>query len=59
MKQPLFRWVCTMCGISGPAESSEMARLHVDVHVQVAHPASREAVRVQPDEEDDDRGGRG
>ena len=37
MKEPLYRWVCPMCGISDEAESSEMARLAVDVHVSFAH----------------------
>jgi hypothetical protein len=49
MKQPLYRWVCTMCGISDEAESSEMARINIDVHIQVAHPSTRKAVKVQPD----------
>jgi hypothetical protein len=40
-----------MCGISDEAESPEMARLTVDLHVQVAHPSTREAVSVH-DEED-------
>jgi hypothetical protein len=49
MKEPLYRWVCTMCGISDEAESPEMARLNIDVHMSVAHPTSRSAVRVQLD----------
>jgi hypothetical protein len=49
MKEPLYRWVCSMCGISDEAESPEMARLNIDVHLQMAHPASRSAVRVQLD----------
>ncbi len=49
MKQPRYRWVCTMCGISDEAESSEVARLTIDVHVQMAHPSSQRAVRVRPD----------
>jgi hypothetical protein len=49
MKEPLYRWVCPMCGISDEAESSEMARLSIDVHMGIAHPTSREAVRVQVD----------
>ena len=67
MKEPLYRWVCTMCGISDEAENSEVARINIDVHVQVAHPSARKAVRVQPasardllvlgDEHDDDDGG--
>jgi hypothetical protein len=49
MKEPLYRWVCPMCGISDEAESSEMARLSIDVHMGIAHPTSREAIRVQVD----------
>jgi hypothetical protein len=69
MKEPLYRWVCTMCGISDEAENSEMARINIDVHVQVAHPSARKAVKVQPDsardlvvlgdEHDDDDGAAG
>jgi hypothetical protein len=49
MKEPLYRWVCTICGISDEAESPEMARLNIDVHMGLAHPTSRSAVRVQVD----------
>jgi hypothetical protein len=49
MKEPLYRWVCPMCGISDEAESAEMARLNIDVHMGIAHPTAREAVRVQLD----------
>ena len=49
MKEPLYRWVCPMCGISDEAESAEMARLNIDVHMGIAHPSSRQAVRVQLD----------
>ena len=52
MKEPLYRWVCTMCGISDEAESPEMARLNIDLHVQVAHAASRPAVKVQQQDEE-------
>jgi hypothetical protein len=38
-----------MCGISDEAETSEMARINIDVHIQVAHPSTRKAVKVQPD----------
>jgi hypothetical protein len=38
MTEPTYRWVCTYCDASGMAESSEMARLAVDVHVSVQHP---------------------
>ena len=51
MKEPLYRWVCTMCGISDEAESAEMARLNVDLHVQLSYPSARDTVSVQ-DEED-------
>jgi hypothetical protein len=51
MKEPLYRWVCTMCGISDQAESPEMARLNIDLHVRLAHPAEREPVPVQDDED--------
>jgi hypothetical protein len=49
MKEPLYRWVCTMCGISDEAESPEMARLNIDLHMQVTHPSARQPVRVQLD----------
>ena len=49
MKEPVYRWLCPMCGIADDAESSEMARLNIDVHMGIAHPTSREAVRVQVD----------
>jgi len=51
MKEPLYRWVCTMCGISDAAESPEMARLNIDLHVRLAHPSERETVPVQDDED--------
>jgi hypothetical protein len=53
MKEPLYRWVCTMCGISDEAESPEMARLNIDLHVQVLHPSVRKTVKVQPDPDGD------
>lgn len=34
--------MCTYCDASGMAESSEMARLAVDVHVLVRHPHAPE-----------------
>jgi hypothetical protein len=49
MKEPLYRWVCPMCGISDEAESAEMARLNIDVHMGMAHPTSRQAVMVHLD----------
>jgi hypothetical protein len=36
--EPTYRWVCTYCDASGVTESSEMARLAIDVHVSVQHP---------------------
>jgi hypothetical protein len=58
MKEPLYRWVCTMCGSSDEAENSEMARINIDVHVQVAHPSADPArLVVLGDERDDDGGG--
>jgi hypothetical protein len=53
MKEPLYRWLCPMCGISDEAESAEMARLNIDVHMGIAHPTSRDAVRVQLDPDRD------
>ena len=49
MNEPVYRWLCPMCGIADDAESSEMARLSIDVHMGIAHPTSRDAVRVQLD----------
>jgi hypothetical protein len=49
MKQTVYRWLCPMCGIADDAESLEMARLNIDVHMGIAHPTSRGAVRVQLD----------
>jgi hypothetical protein len=40
-----------MCGISDQAESPEMARLNIDLHVRLAHPTDRETVPVQDDED--------
>jgi hypothetical protein len=42
MAEPTYRWVCTYCDASGMAESSEMARLTVDIHVSVQHPHALE-----------------
>jgi hypothetical protein len=56
MKQPVYRWVCEICGISDEAESSEMARLNIDLHVQVAHAETQEAARGPADDKED-RGG--
>jgi hypothetical protein len=49
MKEPVYRWLCPMCGISDEAENSEMARVNIDVHVQLAHPSARGAARGEPD----------
>jgi hypothetical protein len=57
MKQPVYRWVCTICGISDEAESSEMARLNIDLHVQVAHAETQDAARGPADDQDDRGGG--
>jgi hypothetical protein len=52
MKEPLYRWVCTFCGISDEAASPELARLSIDDHVQVAHPSARQAAAASdPDGE--------
>ena len=40
-----------MCGISDAAESPDMPRLNVNLHVQLAHPTAHETVPVQ-DEKD-------
>jgi hypothetical protein len=45
--EPTYRWVCTYCEASDAAESPEMARLAVDVHVSVFHAQPREAIRAQ------------
>jgi hypothetical protein len=58
MKHPVYRWVCTICGIADEAESPEMARLHIDLHVQVAHAETQDATRGPADDQDD-RGGDG
>jgi hypothetical protein len=55
MKEPLYRWLCTICGISDQAESPEMARLNIDLHVRLAHAPDREAVMA---DEEEDPGGR-
>jgi hypothetical protein len=49
MREPVYRWLCPMCGIADDAESSEMARLNIDVHMGIAHPTAGDAVRVQVD----------
>ena len=47
MVEPTYRWVCTYCEASDLVESSEIARLAIDVHVSVFHAPAREAVRAQ------------
>lgn len=42
MAEPMYQWVCTYCDASDMAESSEMARLAIDVHVSVHHPHALE-----------------
>jgi hypothetical protein len=49
MKEPLYRWVCTLCGSSDEAETSEMARVNIDVHLQLAHPSAARTSGGQPD----------
>jgi hypothetical protein len=39
VNEPIYRWECTICDASGASESSEMARLTVNTHIAVAHPA--------------------
>ena len=50
MSEPAYRWVCMYCDASDEAESSEMARLAVDVHVSVAHPHALEPDRGRRDD---------
>jgi hypothetical protein len=60
MAEPTYQWVCTYCDASGMAESSEMARLAVDVHVSVQHPHALEP-EPEPDatgDHDDPEGSR-
>jgi hypothetical protein len=45
--EPTYRWVCTHCEASDLAESPEMARLAIDVHVSVFHAQPREAITAQ------------
>jgi hypothetical protein len=44
--EPTYRWICTYCEATDLAESPEMARLAVDVHVSVFHAPAREAIRT-------------
>jgi hypothetical protein len=45
--EPTYRWVCTYCEATDLAESPEMARLAIDVHVSVFHAPAREAIGAQ------------
>jgi len=51
MAKASFRWVCTYCDASDLAESPEMAKLAVDVHVSLFHGAPREGIRTQGEPE--------
>ena len=51
MAEASFRWVCTYCDASDLAESPEMAKLAVDVHVSLFHGAPREEIRTQGEQE--------
>jgi hypothetical protein len=44
--EPTYRWICTYCEATDLAESPEMARLAIDVHVSVFHAPAREAIRA-------------
>ena len=45
MASATYRWVCTYCDASDLAESPEMAKLAVDVHVSLFHgPAARQEI---------------
>jgi hypothetical protein len=54
MAEPTYQWVCTCCDASGMAESSEMARLAVDVHVSVQHQRAPEPEPDAGGDDDDD-----
>jgi hypothetical protein len=47
MGEPIYRWMCTYCRASDLAESPEMARLAVDVHVSLFHTPAARPVRAQ------------
>jgi hypothetical protein len=51
MGEATYRWVCTYCDASDLAESPEMAKLAVDVHVSLFHGPAREGIRThgEPD----------
>jgi hypothetical protein len=49
VNEPIYRWECTFCDAAGVSESSEMARLTIDAHVDVAHPGdARERRSAEP-----------
>ena len=47
MGEATYRWICTYCDTSDVAESPEMAKLAVDVHVSLFHGPAREEIRTQ------------
>jgi hypothetical protein len=47
MGEATYRWICTYCDASDVAESPEMAKLAVDVHVSLFHEPTREEIRAQ------------
>jgi hypothetical protein len=47
MGEATYRWICTYCDTSDVAESPEMAKLAVDVHVSLFHGPARQGVRTQ------------
>ncbi|HEX8860223.1 MAG TPA: hypothetical protein VGC06_14250 [Actinomycetes bacterium] len=47
MGEATYRWICTYCETSDVAESPEMAKLAVDVHVSLFHGPTREGIRTQ------------
>jgi hypothetical protein len=49
--EPTYRWVCTHCEASDLAESPEMARLAIDVHVSVFHVQPREPITAQGEQD--------
>jgi hypothetical protein len=51
MAKASFQWVCTYCDASDLAESPEMAKLAVDVHVSLFHGAPREGIPTQGEPE--------
>ncbi|SRR6266498_4967459 len=47
MGEATYRWICTYCDASDVAESPEMAKLAVDVHVSLFHGPTREEIPAQ------------